>query len=95
MIRVTVELVPHGVEENKKVLATGKIWNDGSGSPWLGSYGYELKGANDRVIKAGYLGEYKRNDYHIWWLLAAVLKTAYPDVDKAFRDGKIRSRVET
>ena len=92
MIKITVELWPFGDESNKKTIATAKIWNDGTGSPFTGSYGYELSGANNQEMKVGFLGEYKRRDFHVWWLIAAVLREAFPNVAKAFRDGTIRHK---
>lgn len=46
MIRVTVELVPHGDESRKETIATGLIANDGNGTPRYGSY-YGLWTVND------------------------------------------------
>ena len=38
MLRVTVELVPHGHEEEKEVIGIASIVNDGSGTHELGNY---------------------------------------------------------
>lgn len=39
MIRVSIELVPHGVEERKRRIGTVEIWNDGTGTNARGNYG--------------------------------------------------------
>ena len=87
MIKVTVELWPHGDESRKLTIATADIWNDGSGSPSLGSYGYELRGASGQALRKGFIGEFKRQDFSVWWLVAACLKFAFDDLEKCFRDG--------
>lgn len=43
MLRITVELVPHGQEENKRTIATGTIINDGTGNLYKGNYIAEFK----------------------------------------------------
>lgn len=42
MLRMTVELWPHGDIEKRSVLLTADIWNDGTGSFSVGNYGYHL-----------------------------------------------------
>lgn len=90
MIKVTVELYPFGKEEGKKTLAEAIVWNTGIGSPFLGEYGYELYDAGGKPMRRGFIGEFFRKQYTVWWLLAAVLKEAFPDVTKTFRDGTIK-----
>lgn len=89
MIKITVELWPFGREDRKSTIASAKIWNDGSGSPFAGSYGYELYGSVGQKLWSGFIGEYKRAEFSVWWLIAAVLKHTFPDVERAFRDGRI------
>lgn len=95
MIKVTVELWPFGDEATKKTIATARVWNDGSGNPFEGSYGYELKDGSDKTMRAGFLGEFHRTRFSVWWLLAAVLRSAFPDVERAFRDERIVHREKT
>lgn len=38
MLRITVELVPHGVEYLSRTLSIVEIVNDGTGTPELGNY---------------------------------------------------------
>ena len=42
MIRITVELVPHGDESRARVLAHGIIANDGTGTLERGNYNFVL-----------------------------------------------------
>lgn len=94
MIRITVELLPLGDEKRKRTLATARIWNDGSGSPWLGSYGFDLRGKNGCLMRQGFIGEFRRRDFSVWWLIAAVLRVAFPEVEqRAFRDKRISAKV--
>jgi len=95
MIRVTVELLPLGREEGKRTLATARIWNDGSGSPFLGSYGFKLHGKSGSLMRAGMIGEYRRRDFSVWWLIAGILRAAFPEVEqRAFRDKRIVAKVQ-
>lgn len=94
MIKITVELWPFGSETGKKTLAEARIWNDGCGSPFLGSYGYELLDKGGNVKRAGFLGEFKRQKFSVWWLVAAVMREAFRDVSRAFRDERIVHRAK-
>lgn len=38
MIRITIELVPYGFEDMKRVIADGVIYNDNTGTVELGNY---------------------------------------------------------
>lgn len=38
MLRLTVELVPFGIEKQKRVLGVVRIWNRGTGTPAIGHY---------------------------------------------------------
>ncbi len=42
MIRITIELVPHGYEARKEVIAKAEIANDGTGTNIRGNYRYRL-----------------------------------------------------
>jgi len=44
MIRITVEIVPFGVETHKRTISTMEIINDGTGSPHSGNYYSRLDG---------------------------------------------------
>jgi hypothetical protein len=43
-LRVTIEVIPYGVESDKKTLAVLEIGNDGTGNALKGHYKYELRG---------------------------------------------------
>jgi len=90
MIKITVELWPFGQEDKKEKLADAEIWNDASGTPWLGSYGFKLYDKAGRIFQSGGLGEFKRQEFSVWWLVAAVMKIALASPEKSFRDGQIR-----
>jgi hypothetical protein len=94
MIRITVELLPFGHEALKSTLATARIWNDGSGSPFLASYGFKLHGKSGYLMRAGMIGEYRSRDFSVWWLIAGILRAAFPEVEqRAFRDKRIVAKV--
>jgi hypothetical protein len=40
MLRIKIELVPHGVESQATIIQEIKIWNDLSGTPEFENYGY-------------------------------------------------------
>jgi hypothetical protein len=44
MIRVTVELIPFGDEEGKKIIGTMNIVNDGTGDQEIGNYMARMEG---------------------------------------------------
>lgn len=89
MIRVTVELVPKGVESSKRTLATGEIFNTGKGTKDFGIYGFRLFGRSGQVMREGALGAFLRLKFSVWWLVAGVLKIAFADVEKTFANGGI------
>ena len=53
MLRVTIELVPWGMESQKRTLATADIINDGSGTKSSGNYNFRLDDKAGRVWKSG------------------------------------------
>lgn len=53
MIRVTVELLPYGMEDHKETLGVAYIANDGTGTQNVGNYNVEF-------MKHGGKGLYKR-----------------------------------
>jgi hypothetical protein len=73
MIRVTVELVPHGREEHKRVLGRMVIANDGSGSPTAGNYEAAATGKAPRVWKNATVRGFPRKRLLAWDLLYRVL----------------------
>ncbi|MHA1962610.1 MAG: hypothetical protein ACW99U_20650, partial [Candidatus Thorarchaeota archaeon] len=72
MIRVTIELVPHGDETRRKIIGTGLIINDDTGTMEEGNYTYTLY-KNEELCKAGSLENFPRIVYDVWELLRQVL----------------------
>jgi len=78
MLRITVELVPHGIESKKKHIGTAKIVNDNTGSLEVGNYWMTLSKFDDPNAvwkKATYKG-FKRLKKGPWDLLYLLLKEA-------------------
>ena len=82
MIRVTIEMVPKGSEEDSYTLAQGVIINDGTGTLASGSYDYGITGQVKRpghdpgIWKQGKVGGFARKRDNVWRLLKAVLDDA-------------------
>ena len=85
MLRITIELVPWGVESCAKVIATGKIVNTGTGSPTQGSYRIELCDAAGRKWRCGIIAGFPRKRLLAWDLL-------YRALEKTRRQPKSHSR---
>lgn len=65
-LRVTIEIVPHGVESAKRKLATIEIINDLTGTPDLGNYLIHAEGERDDVYERFFKGKVigvPRGDY--------------------------------
>lgn len=79
MIRITVELVPLGIESRARVIARGTITNDGTGSPKLGNYRYRLskQGTTTALTRAGDIKDFPRLRKNVWHLLRLVLNSAF------------------
>ena len=75
MLRVTVELIPHGNETRKRQLAMMEIINDGSGSVDIGNYRgilhAEYTGPEGRQ---GKVTDFYRQRQSVWSLVGAFLK---------------------
>lgn len=77
MIRITIELVPYGIEDKKEVLHVGEIWNDATGTPTSGNYCYRLKARqSNRIFKHGSIQGFPRKHLSAWYLLKLVLDDA-------------------
>jgi hypothetical protein len=80
MLVVRIELWPHGDESRRKIMATGTIINDGSGSSTCGNYLVSFR----RVSTAGRLSQpvtgcvsgFPRKRSGPWELLALALQNA-------------------
>ena len=71
MIRVTVELVPHGVEDLKETLGVMTIFNTGRGTFIKGDYAYAVI-EEDKIVAEGCL-EHKRKE-SFWKLIEKISK---------------------
>ena len=69
MLRVTIELVPLGVEGAKRTLKTLEIRNDGTGTPEVGNYDVRVDGGKWQQSLQGW----KRRDRDVLDFLDNVL----------------------
>jgi len=76
MLRITIELVPHGKEEFKRTIGGINIINDGTGNTKYGNYKYELIDDLADSIK-GKLKDHNRFQ-SVYKLLQSVLNKALP-----------------
>jgi hypothetical protein len=74
MLRITVELVPWGIESRASVIATGTIVNTGTGTPTRGCYRIDLRDAAGRPWKSGTVDEFPRKRLLAWDLLYRALE---------------------
>jgi len=74
MIRITVELVPFGVEEQARTLCTAKIANDGTGSKTRGNYRYRFEQVGRNAAwRKGRVTGFRRKREHVWRLVLKCL----------------------
>lgn len=77
MIRITIELVPHGDESRAKVLHVGLIANNGKGTQSRGNYWFELSQRGSRKVwRKGPVEGFPRRSRGAWHLLHRVLEEA-------------------
>ena len=77
MIRVTIELVPHGNESKTRTLHVGVIANNGTGSKTKGNYYFALSQRGSRKVwKSGVVQGFPRKSRGAWNLLYRVLEEA-------------------
>jgi len=74
MLRVTIELVPLGIESRARVIATSTIVNTGTGTPASGDYRIELRDAAGRRWKSGHVEGFPRKRLLAWDLLYRALE---------------------
>lgn len=78
MIRVTVELIPHGVGD-PVVIGTAVISNDGLETRktrgTYGAYDFSLWGRK-RHLRSGHVVKFPRRSKNVWYLIARCLKEA-------------------
>ncbi len=71
MIKITIELWPHGNEKKKKIIGIGTIVNDGTGNHEVGNYKFHLEDKNNGTL-AGSLCGHLRED-GVWTLIKKCL----------------------
>jgi len=78
MLRVTIELVPYGIEDRKRTLATAIIANDGSGSQERGNYTciFSQSGRPTQKWRHAVVQGFRRLRKGSWHLLLEALKNA-------------------
>ena len=75
MLRVTIELVPHGIEDSKRTLHVLEISNDGTGDSRSANYVGTLNAEyTDPEGRKGYVRSFRRQDQSVWSLVGAFLK---------------------
>lgn len=79
MLRVTVELLPLGVESKRRTLGTVTIANDGSGSATSGNYDVKVLSSNGRMLRRGRVLRFPRKRLGATQLLLRALKAALGD----------------
>ncbi len=82
MLRITIELVPGGNEDRKKVIAAGTIANLGTGEPSVGNYFVDLRDKAGRPWKHGTLTGFPRKRLLAWDLLCRSLALLVGDRNK-------------
>ena len=87
MLRITVELIPHGIGTPKRI-GVMDIYNDGkSEDPKRGNYGVRVyrKDADPNpmlsgsVARKGRVENYPRLSYSVWRLVLRALRSAFPE----------------
>lgn len=77
MIRVTVEIVPFGMEAEKRVIGMAEIVNDGTGGREVGNYQAVVKNAMGENMHLVCVEGFPRLESDVWGLIYRVLKKVY------------------
>jgi hypothetical protein len=77
MIRVTVEIIPFGMEAEKRVIGMAEIVNDGTGGREVGNYQAVVKNAMGENMHLVCVEGFPRLESDVWGLIYRVLKTPY------------------
>lgn len=97
MLRITVELVPMGIEAHKKLLGKIVIYNTLGGTKELGQYGFRRYSATDVHMTHydGDIGEFHRKNHSSWRLLKGVLDIMFPDKEGVWKDGSPKGKLHS
>lgn len=87
MLRIRVELVPHGNESQATQIASMIVANDGSGDSEWGNYVYAYGNNSSKEITSGVIKDHYR-PMGLWTLLKRVLNSSneYDESDKELID---------
>ena len=73
MIRVTVDIIPFGVEAKKKTITEIKIDNDGTGDVFTGNYDFSVYDVeHDHAMLIDKIKDHRRSD-GVWPLIKKVI----------------------
>ncbi len=72
MVRITIEIVPYGSLENKRILGSVDIINDGTGTKTIGNYSVTAINGNGKVFRKCKIEGYRRKADSIWKLMKMV-----------------------
>ncbi len=75
MVRVTVEMLPHGDESKRYLLGVADIANDGTGTITHGNYVSSFR-YKDRVWATLVVRGFPRKSRNVWYLLYECLREA-------------------
>ncbi len=81
MLRITIELLPLGSEENKETIGLMNIWNDATGTKVWGNYQYKIFKKNEptEIWLRGFVRSFPRKKLNVWDLLFRALFHAVGD----------------
>lgn len=91
MIRVTVEIIPFGMEAEKRVIGMAEIVNDGTGGREVGNYQAVVKNAMGENMHLVCVEGFPRLESDVWGLIYRVLKTPYGRKQKKRRLDQLTS----
>lgn len=70
MLRITIELIPFGKEENKETIGVAEIFNNATGTELIGNYCMRIFRGNSRAIwKTTPIKNFPRTRLTMWDLL--------------------------
>lgn len=74
MIRITIEILPFGFEDNKRTVGSMEIYNDATGTATRGNYVFKLFDKLGRKRFTGEIKDFPRKQLTTWDLLFRILK---------------------
>ena len=77
MIRITFEIIPLGIEANKKTVSTLVIHNDITGTKTKGNYKYRFHDKRDRIYMQGNIKGFDRKGVSKWRLVKLILDEVF------------------